>query len=235
MYGLRVTGDSGRLQVYSEGTNLSLLRKGDARIVTWPELGYQPYNTLEINLGTGYTEDAMVFVRPHSPGVGVAASVSINAQGQLIISADAEYTVNFTWYLFGAVTKQQIQGSSYGLRVYGENSALGFATDTRLLKIVGMLKIADGVDTSNRLSSHTIPLPSGRIYAGHITVARSFIDDEGPPVGGGPYSWFHYDGVTVTQASVGTIDVTGNVIEGTAGLPIMSYGGLLIAADVTGY
>ena len=231
MYGFRVTGESGQLQVYSEGRNIALIKKGTVSV---PAGSIASANQQTVVSLGNYGVEAMLFIRPSTLGAAMVAELKREASGNLIGVFAAETAMQGTWYLFAPAPKVAAAGT-YGMQVYKEDGTVAYSTASKPLKVVSMFKIPDGIDFDGLLSSHVVNLPSGKTYAGCLSVPRGYIDREGPPDGGGPYSYFHKDAIYVTGSSVGTKDAMCETISGTAGIELMAYGGLLVIADVTGY
>lgn len=234
MYGLRVTGLDGRLQVYSEGANLCLHSKG-VFFIDRPDINDNWKRRLPLN--TVLPEESLLFIRPTVSGRVIYSQIEKDALGRAVLVFGSEVSSEVQWYVFSTPQQSFAEGAGgkYGLRVYKSDGSLSFSTVRPLLRLSGLAKIPDGVDVYGEMPSFDLTLAPGRVYAGCITVSREYVDTEGPPMGGGPYSYHHYDGITTGSNYVGVRNATLGAIATDAGTVFMPYGGLILAADVTGY
>lgn len=228
MFGLKVRGDNGQYQVLSEAQSMVLRQRGLATVVGKPN-AMIPYTDVGVTL----TDNSMVFLRPRSAVPVHMEPLTRATLGRLRLRA--EYTVDVDWFVFDVARNASDFSGNYGIRVYKDDRSISYSSGSNVLNIVGINKVPDvgnGIVYDN-LPSHTISLPSGRIYAAHLTNSRCYVDMEGPPAGGGPYNMFHYDGVSVGSGFVQTREVICDEIATDSGAIWSLAGGLLIAADVT--
>ncbi len=226
MYGLRVTGDAGQIQVYSSIPNYVLKSKGVAYVPYSPGASYTT-----VNVPMSLTPTSLLFIKPRIVGAPVAYWYGYRGDLTKAVMV-SQQSVYVDWYVFDlSETVTDFRGE-YGLRVYDGSHKLTYSSASNALKLLGMLKVPDAPSsiTYSDLSTHILTVPTGRALAGYLSNAREYLGQEDP------FPEYHYDGVAVGNGYVRCQQVVSGFIADTApkGTIASLVGGLLIAADVTG-
>lgn len=229
-FGLKVIGESGQFQIYKNELNFGLLQKGTTLVAA----GHQKSSHFTIvNLGRRVSNSAMLFMRPRNFNVPVMGFIMLDGNLNYLYFTTGEASIYVDWYIFDIVQNIPATSDKYGLRVWDENGNLAFTSGSKMLKIVGVGKAADIGNYPTALPPLNVPIATGGTLAAYASNYREFIDGDGPPEGGGPYSNFHYDGIYVNSTNVGVSEFTAGTIMSESQVATKS-GGVIIAADVTG-
>lgn len=223
MFGLRVTGDNGQTQIYSEAQNIVLKAKGTV-LVRGNGYDWSVQTVVPVQL----TPSSLVFIRPHTAGRAVYCIDGHRSSNLNKLTFIAEIDVNTDWYVFDVSKNLTDYRDEYGLRVYTQDGQLGYSSSSNALNILGITKVPDVHPNDEGLPSHTLPCPTGRLLAAYMSNSREYLETDAEG------ATFLNDGVAVGNGYIRSQQVlSGYIPDPNASGAASLVGGLLIAADVT--